>query len=155
METAQDVERLINPAPSNGIRTLRATAEMYQGPIPHPALLKQFDEIIPNGAERIFILMEQQATHRMYLEKTVIDKDNRRADGGLICGFLIAVLGLVLAAWLISSGFVVPGVIFAAGPLATLAGVFVYGTNTRKRERLEKAKIMAGRRDEQKKQSQK
>ena len=84
--------------------------------------------------------MEKQADHRMSLERVVVTGDNRRANYGLICGFIIAVLGLCLSAFLIYSGFATAGVVFAVTELATLVGVFVYGTNSRRRERVQKAR---------------
>ena len=40
----------------------------YAGPIPPPAMLKEFNEIIPDGANRILKMAEVQVAHRHSLE---------------------------------------------------------------------------------------
>ena len=47
--------------------------EVFSGPLPPPEILYQYNRIIPDGADRILSLVEKQQSHRMYLEKTVID----------------------------------------------------------------------------------
>lgn len=44
-------------------------ATQYQGPIPPPAMLAQYTDVIENGAERIFSIFEKQTSHRIDLEK--------------------------------------------------------------------------------------
>jgi len=44
-------------------------AQQFQGPLPPPALLKQYEENFPGAAERIFKMAEKQAEHRQTLEK--------------------------------------------------------------------------------------
>ena len=43
---------------------LQTTAEIHQGPLPHPDILKKYDGVVPGGAERIFVLAEQEASNR-------------------------------------------------------------------------------------------
>jgi uncharacterized membrane protein len=45
---------------------------LHQGPLPHPAVLKQYDDVVPGAAERIMRMAEQQAQHRQDLEAHVI-----------------------------------------------------------------------------------
>jgi len=54
----------------------RVTKETYsmQGMLP-PSKLKEFDEILENGAERVFSEITKQTHHRQYLEKTTVDSD--------------------------------------------------------------------------------
>lgn len=111
-----------------------ARSELFLGPIPPPDLLAKYDKIIPNGADRILRLAEQQQNHRHYLEKTVIESDVRRSNKGLLLGFcLVLVLG-VGGIYLASQGQSVFGLAIVLGPLAGLATVFVYVRNSRKRE---------------------
>jgi len=118
--------------------------EFYAGPLPHPSLLKQYDDVVPGAAERIIGLLEEQSRHRMYLEKTVIVGDNRRANWGLISGWSIAVLFLITSAMLILAGYGAYGTVLGAVDLVALVTVFIYGTNIRKNERIEKSKAARG-----------
>jgi uncharacterized membrane protein len=44
----------------------------FSGPLPPPALLAKYNEVIPNGAERIMAMAERQSAHREFLEKQVV-----------------------------------------------------------------------------------
>ena len=79
-------------------------------------------------------MAEKQSAHRIQIEKTVIDGDSRRADRGLV-------VGGILAALIVTGGLIVmitrdpwAGASIIGTSVATLAGVFVYGTNTRRAE---------------------
>ena len=63
------------------------TAESYSGPLPPPVLLRGYDEIVENGAERIFRMAEQQAAHRQELERMLLGGQDRRASRGQWLGF--------------------------------------------------------------------
>ena len=43
--------------------------ESHSGPLPDPKTLAYYNEIIPNGGDRIMTLLEKQTSHRMELEK--------------------------------------------------------------------------------------
>ena len=47
---------------------LIAHGAMWAGPIPPPELLAEYDQVIPNGAERILSMAEKQSDHRMRME---------------------------------------------------------------------------------------
>ena len=84
-------------------------------------------------------MTESQAEHRMEMEKTVIGGDSKRSYLGLFFAFILSV-GIVSSGTYIAI-FVHPGAgsfIIGSG-VAGLAGVFVYGTNARRRERERKA----------------
>jgi len=90
-------------------------------------------------------MAEQQSAHRRDLERFVVLSDASRANWGLVAGFVVSLSVLAASCWLIVSGHEVSGTIFGTLDLAALVGVFVYGTNVRKKERIAKAELMAGR----------
>lgn len=107
----------------------------YQGPLPLPDHFRQYDEILPGAAHRILSLAEQQSAHRQYLEKHVIRGDGRRAWCGLIVGFILAGGCIGGGIWLASTGHEVPGATIATFSVASIVGVFIYGTQSRRAER--------------------
>lgn len=113
-------------------------SESFSGPLPHPDILKKFDEVAPGAAERIIKMAEEQSSHRRELEKAVISSDIQRSKWGQILGFLIAVIGLVASAFIAIYGNAIAGGVIGASTLAALVGVFMYGASTRSRERSEK-----------------
>ena len=122
-----------------GLRTVETHVETFSGPIPNPALLKEYENILPGSAERIIRMAEQQAAHRQLLERTVIIGDSKRANRGLWVGGVIAFAFLVGAVFLIYNGHDWAGATLGTVDVASIVGVFIYGTISRKSERSQKA----------------
>ncbi len=114
-------------------------AEFFSGPLPPPEILKRFNDIVPGSAERIIKMAEAQFEHRTDLEKKVINSDISRSKWGQILGFIIAIAGLIVAALISIYGSQLAGGIIGVGTLASLVGVFMYGSKTRVKEREEKS----------------
>lgn len=75
-------------------------SQQWSGPLPPPAALEHFDRVIPNGADRIMRLVEQEQQHRIDYDNLVLRatiKDTQRGHwlGGLIS--IAAVCGAVLS----------------------------------------------------------
>lgn len=126
-------------------REVSATTS-FSGPIPPPEILVNYNNAIPDGAERILAMAEKQNEHRMEIEKTVISADILRANFGVVAGLIVAVLFGILSYLLIDGGREVAGLILGTGDLATLVGVFVYGTISRRNERKERIEMIEGQR---------
>jgi uncharacterized membrane protein len=101
---------------------------VHQGPLPHPAVLKQYDEIVPGAAERIITMAEQQARHRQELETRVIRTDNLKSLLGTIFAFVIAVAGFGGGLYAALSGQPFWGGAVSIGTLASVVVAFIYGT---------------------------
>jgi uncharacterized membrane protein len=52
--------------------TIQTIGYAYSGPLPPPMVLREFEDILPGSAERIFKQFEVQAEHRRRSETTVI-----------------------------------------------------------------------------------
>lgn len=112
----------------------------FSGPLPPPEVLKKFNEVVPGAAERIIKMAEGQFVHRVELEKKVINSDIDNSRLGLIFGFIIAIVGLIISFGLVVLGHQIVGTIFGGTTLLSLVSVFVYGTTSRKKERQQKNK---------------
>ena len=112
-----------NPQPPQGIRPedtpswLRSLIVSHTriGPLPDPSEPKAYNEIIPNGAERIFGWAEDEATHRRRLENSA----SRRLDRAPIIAAIITCLGLIAAVVLGLNGVIVPA--WVIGGVAVLS----------------------------------
>ena len=111
----------------------------WRAPIPQPDAMERYDRLLPGAAERILRRWEKQSDHRMYVEKTRVESDSRRSDVGLIFAFILSLLIISLGAYAVIWGNPWVGVAVIGINIAGLAGVFVYGTNSRRRERERKA----------------
>lgn len=111
------------------------TSITWQGPIPPPEILRQYDGINPGTAERIIRLVEGQAEHRQKLESQVIAADVRHAHLGLWLGCVVSVVALGAAVACAALGATVSAAIIGGGDIVALAGIFVYGSYSRRSER--------------------
>lgn len=50
-------------------------SEEWSGPLPPPGALAQFNAILPNGAERIMQMVEQEQAHRIETERMIIQAE--------------------------------------------------------------------------------
>ena len=149
----------------------------WSAPLPHPSVLKQYDDAVPGAAERILRMTESQAEHRIrqaerrtqqedariqqegdriqqenarirqegdrirqegdriQTERTVAIAGSRRGYLGIVCAFILSLLIISLGAYSVIWGDAWVGVAVIGINIAGLAGVFVYGTNARRRER--------------------
>ena len=99
----------------------------HSGPLPTPEMLAQYNEIIPNGAERIMNQWENQQSHRHFLEKTVIPAQVRQSGRGQYFGFALGIAGLACATVLGLYGFTTVASIIGGGTVVSLVTVFVVG----------------------------
>ena len=90
-------------------------------------------------AERLLVTFEQQADHRMALERHVIRSDVQRANWGLLAAFVFGLAVLAASVGLILNGHEGAGTTGIIVEFLTYGGVFIYGSETRRRERNKKA----------------
>jgi uncharacterized membrane protein len=117
----------------------------FSGPLPPPDVLKGYEEACKGAAKRILDMAERQAEHRQKMEWYALQQDARRANWGVWTAFLLCLSALVAGAAVIALGHDTPGTVIATAGLASLAGVFIYGTNARNRERTERLDRLLGR----------
>lgn len=110
---------------------LQQRTEAFSGPLPHPDHLERYEKIISGGAERIFKMAENQADHRMSIEKLVVGADVRRSDFGLLFGFIIALVVTGSGTYITLQDKSIGGYITMIAPLASIIGLFIYNRNTR------------------------
>ena len=109
-------------------------------------MLAHYNEVIPEGADRIFAMAEKNGEHRRSLETFVVHAEHKRSMWGLVCGLLI-VLSLLLCGTVVTlDGHPEVGIAIVGMDILGVTGSFIYGTESRRRERLRRAEIMTGRR---------
>ena len=125
MNEKQDLQN--NREENRVIYHQRFTAE-FSGPLPSPSILEEYDKIVPGAANRILVMAEEQSKHRRILEAKFIGSNIENSRLGLRRGLIIGPTGIIFAAVYNNS-------ILGIGTLTSLVGVFVYGSQQRKRER--------------------
>jgi uncharacterized membrane protein len=117
----------------------------FSGPLPHPALLARYNEVIPNGAERIMAMAERQSIHRESLEAQVVAANVTSQARGSLYAFIICMVTIVGGFVLVGMGESIIGVSAIIGSLATLAGVFIISKREQRKERVQKQDALLSR----------
>jgi uncharacterized membrane protein len=101
------------------------------GPLPPPATLRAFNDIVENGAERVFKQFETESNHRRELERYLARRDawDKRIAQCLAGGF--AFTALAVAAYAVSVGAYATASIIGGGSIAMVVAAFL-GTALRR-----------------------
>ena len=117
----------VNPAQkpvATGEKSSQYSIE-WQGPLPPPGALRQFNEIIPDGADRIMKLVEGEQGHRHKIEARNSIVEAMIAIGGRVVGALLLVICVCAALWSAYMQFDWKIVLAFLGlPIVTLIGKF-------------------------------
>ena len=76
-------------------------------------------------------MAEQQMDHRILMERKIVSGDYTQSYLGIAAGFLLSVMVILGGIYLIYQGHEWAGSVLIGLNLVGLAGVFVYGSNTR------------------------
>ncbi|MBI3938876.1 MAG: DUF2335 domain-containing protein [Betaproteobacteria bacterium] len=68
----------------------QVAVQQWSGPLPAPADLEKFNQIIPNGAERILAMSEKEQAHRISYESTGLTATIEESRRGQYLGSLIS-----------------------------------------------------------------
>lgn len=79
-------------------------------------------------------MAEKQSAHRQKIEADVIEGNISSQKTGLWLGFILALIVILLGAWLVYNGRVGWGAGFVSGPLIALVSVFVIGKRDQNRQ---------------------
>lgn len=121
---------------------LEAFAIRFSGPLPPPEVQESYDRIVPGSAKKIIAMALRQSKHRQELERKVIESDVQRSREGLWVGGVLSLASILLGAVAVFTGHDAAGATLATATVVSLAGVFVYGTTSRRKERAQQAKAI-------------
>lgn len=108
------------------------TSEVHRGPIPHPRILKGYEEIIPGAADRILSMAESEAQHRHEIDNKCVKADSRDSLLGIISAFILGlscIVGGILVIIMVPKTIgIVSGTVITGSGLAGILGTFISGT---------------------------
>lgn len=105
----------------------------WQGPLPPPTQLAAYNDAVPDGAERILAMTERGHAQLLQVQTRVVRDAYRLALVGQLMGVLLAIGLLLLAGYVAYLGAPVVTVAIVAMNIASVAGVFFFGYNRRRR----------------------
>ena len=103
-------------------------------------MLARYNEVVPNGAERVVAMAESQLRHRQELEGAVVHGNVSAERPGQNYAFILGLIALTGGIGLIAFNKSAEGLAAIITAFASLAGVFIYGRWQQQREREQKRK---------------
>jgi len=107
---------------------------MRAGPLPDPSELDAYNQIIPNGADRIIKMAENQSAHRIEIETMVVKSQQRQAFAGQLFALILGLSGLGLATYAAVSGQPWFGSVIGGSTLVGLVSVFLYTRHVQRQD---------------------
>lgn len=108
-------------------------SQIHVGPLPPPEQLAKYNEVVANGAERIFTMVEKQLAHRQGSETAAVEAEIKRSFRGLAVGFATTILALSVSAVLIYNGHDFAGASLFGVSLVAIVVAFVSGSAMQKK----------------------
>lgn len=106
----------------------------FSGPLPSPEMLKKYNEILPNAAERVFRMAEKAQDHYEETEKKLVDLEIKKVPKGQNHAFMIAITGIVGAVICAFLGQVTIGSIIGGATLISVVPHFIPGKRKKKED---------------------
>ncbi len=134
---AELLDNLINDLPekviSEVLQRFSVSIESHSGPLPSPEHLESYS-IIPNGADRIMQMAENQSKHRMELEQHVVSSQIKESQRGQLFALIISVFSLCTSLILGLNGHDTVAGVIGGSTIVSLATIFIYGKKTQKKD---------------------
>lgn len=131
VEMPTDVTEVLKSLPEDKRRVVIAAlcaieeSSSFKGPLPPPEILEGYEGILPGASERIIKMAEKQQDHRMFIEKTIVERQTKQSGHGQTWGGVLAVLFGVIALVLGYNGHDVLAGVIATTTIVGLATIFV------------------------------
>jgi len=106
---------------------LTRSVQSFSGPLPPPAVLMGYEEIVPGAAERIIAMAEGEQKHRHKIETLVSRKTMALRGKGQIFAFLISLSVISAATFFGSIGEGKIALAMVSIDLVALASIFISG----------------------------
>ncbi len=144
-ELPSEIEKIIDDLPLEkkeearqkliSLQTTIISHQSHSGPLPSPQTIKSYNNVVENGAERIFKMTENQSQHRIEMEKKIFTSQIKQSGIGQIFGFIIALVALVIAWDLAKANKVAVASIIGGTTVTGLVTIFVIGRKNKKKDR--------------------
>ncbi len=110
--------------------SLVARGIRFEGPLPPPAVLEGYEQIVPGAAERLIALVEADAKHQRDLEFATINAETNGLRRGQILGAIVVLAALGVAAFCAYLGHETSALTIGGTTVISLATAFVLGRRT-------------------------
>lgn len=125
-----DVARVIKDLPPDKQKVIvqaLSITQLRSGPLPSSEEIKVYNEVIPNGGDRLMTTVEKQLEHRVQIENKGVDRSFNQSSTGQWMAFAIAIIFGAMSWDLAKSGHDVTATIIGGIDLVGLVAVFITG----------------------------
>jgi uncharacterized membrane protein len=105
---------------------VRAEAMAFSGPMPHPDLLREYEELCPGFGERSLKMVEEQAYHRRTMEATIGRAKIKHEATGQWMAFIVAIVLMAIGGLAVYLKEIAVGTTFVGVDFVALIGMFIY-----------------------------
>ncbi len=143
-EKAPEVLKAIPPEQMPTLKrvTFEQQISYRSGMLPEPSELAAYNEIIPDGANRIMKMVEMQSSHRIALESAVVQSQQKQETRGQWFGLIISIFFGACGLYAALNGQPWFGGIITGTTLVSLVGIFVYSKKQSQKDLSDKRKSM-------------
>lgn len=106
---------------------IEVSGEFFSGPLPPPAVLRQYNEIQPDFAERLLRLTETEAEHRRQVTTRAQRDDAIETVLGQVFALIVSLAAFGTAAWLGFLGHPAAASVIGGSAIVGLVGAFIAG----------------------------
>jgi len=73
----------------------QVTTQQFSGPVPHPEILREYDQILPGAAERILTMAELDQKHQIELDSNAQHLAAKEIKRGQIFGLVVSISAFI------------------------------------------------------------
>ncbi len=110
---------------------------IFQGPLPSPRTLEQYNQIVPDAGERILQMAEKDAAFQHEITHKAIDTEAKERKRGQIFGMCIGLAALAVTGLALVLGYSGAASIIGGTTVLGLVTVFVTGQKMGSGEKIE------------------
>ncbi len=95
-QTGADNVSVVSPELPSGV-SVEIAEFRYSGPVPHPEILRGYNDIAPDMADRVLRISEKEQDARLSVNEKIISTDRLRIFGSIFISFSLIVAGVICA----------------------------------------------------------
>lgn len=102
-------------------------SESFSGPLPHPEILKGYDNVLPGAAERVLKMAEKEQDHRFDCDNKLIGGQLAQSKRGQWMGFTIVLILIAVAIMFFVMGDIILAGTILSVTIGSIATIFYLG----------------------------
>lgn len=103
------------------------TTSAFQGPLPPPNILRDYEDIVPGSAAKIIDWADSERSHRHRTETTIVRAETTRDLRGQLLAALVALAGFSVAAFALYLDHAGVAALITAMDIGGMVAAFIYG----------------------------